>query len=629
MSSKINVAKNPLEKSQKAMDIIDLTVDSEDDEVPLQAQPQGPAAASSVAQNQPARLENSPSPIKPKTDESPEPEPHALVSCTLVSRILATLDGPNESDEADQPAAKHGKTAGLAQRRPSKRSTSPLSDSRTKKSLKMSPPDKTDSPDEKRPLASPPIRLKLTLKRHVSPEVQLPNKSTTKQKLQPAHASSSPTPQSVEQSSTRATPTTEKKLQPGASSSPNPQSVKQSSPRATPATSPGPTTSSPVPQVVIPTPSAKIRLLLKPRASKGKKKLGMSEKVYPIEKLTETKYYSLSDSTPIKTPASAQSEIELLRNYLDERLKGIKGPQVVFNIDDQKLALLSSTFGFVNDYVLLDGVTRVEPGFNSGCNCTGACDPSSCDCLFEEEEDLNTKIRTYRPSASDKDLYVLDPKFLERRSKIVECCGLCSCKGKCWNTVVQQGRQVQFEVFNAGQRGCGIRSPDPIVTGQFIDRYLGEVITGVEADAREAANQMGQSYLFALDWKTEKNDSDGEAEVDSEKGAFYVIDGQKFGSPTRFINHSCNPNCKIIPVSTTEHGDENLYSLAFFALCDIPAGTELTFDYNPFWDGSKAIDPHAVKCLCGEKKCRGQLWPNARKQGPGVRGTQKGKARVW
>lgn len=95
----------------------------------------------------------------------------------------------------------------------------------------------------------------------------------------------------------------------------------------------------------------------------------------------------------------------------------------------------------------------------------------------------------------------------------------------------------------------------------------------------------------------------------------YVVDGQKFGSATRFMNHSCNPNCKIITVSTTNHADDRLYYLAFFALRDIPAGTELTFDYNPGWDGTNKFDPSAVRCLCGEEKCRGQLWPNARKTG--------------
>lgn len=87
----------------------------------------------------------------------------------------------------------------------------------------------------------------------------------------------------------------------------------------------------------------------------------------------------------------------------------------------------------------------------------------------------------------------------------------------------------------------------------------------------------------------------------------------------------------MLPVSRT-HGDERLYGLAFFSLRDIPANTELTFDYNPGAaaasgagakdDGGGAangkgkkekIDPSAVQCLCGEKNCRGQLWPNQRK----------------
>lgn len=105
------------------------------------------------------------------------------------------------------------------------------------------------------------------------------------------------------------------------------------------------------------------------------------------------------------------------------------------------------------------------------------------------------------------------------------------------------------------------------------------------------------------------------AEYGEEYDDFYVVDGQKFGSPTRFMNHSCNPNCIIAPVYTTNHADHLVYYLAFFALRNIQPKTELTFDYNPNWDGSNKIDPNAVQCLCGERNCRGQLWPNARKKG--------------
>ncbi|KAL2006134.1 hypothetical protein VTN00DRAFT_9788 [Thermoascus crustaceus] len=172
---------------------------------------------------------------------------------------------------------------------------------------------------------------------------------------------------------------------------------------------------------------------------------------------------------------------------------------------------------------------------------------------------------------------------------------------------IQEGVRKVDESFNSGcscgricdpRKGFGLRSPDLIRAGQFIDCYLGEVITRETADKREEASKNGLSYLFSLDFLVDDED-------------IYVVDGQKMGSPTRFMNHSCNPNCKMFPVSR-HHGDERLYDLAFFSLREIPPMTELTFDYNPGWEPRK-IEPNAVKCLCGERNCRGQLWPNQRK----------------
>ena len=160
----------------------------------------------------------------------------------------------------------------------------------------------------------------------------------------------------------------------------------------------------------------------------------------------------------------------------------------------------------------------------------------------------------------------------------------------------------------------GLRSLDSIWAGQFIDRYLGEVITSKTAARREEApsGKDGHSYLFSLDWNYQIDEDDPEY---NDEGIYpYVVDGQKYGSPTRFMNHSCNPNCKIIPVSRN-HGDEFIYDLAFFAVKDISPLTELTFDYYPDWpgDAKMKVDPNAVPCLCGEPNCRKQLWPNSRK----------------
>jgi histone-lysine N-methyltransferase SUV39H len=135
------------------------------------------------------------------------------------------------------------------------------------------------------------------------------------------------------------------------------------------------------------------------------------------------------------------------------------------------------------------------------------------------------------------------------------------------------------------------------------------VISKAEAEERENLTDGShtQSYLFSLDWNV-KDDDDEDRNMK-------VVDGRKFGSATRFMNHSCNPNCKIVPVSTTNHADEYLYNLAFFANRDIAPGTELTFDYNQGEENTipTKVDPDAVPCLCGEAKCRGQLWPNKRK----------------
>ena len=66
-----------------------------------------------------------------------------------------------------------------------------------------------------------------------------------------------------------------------------------------------------------------------------------------------------------------------------------------------------------------------------------------------------------------------------------------------------------------------------------------------------------------------------------------------------------------------------VYALAFFALEDIPAREELTFDYvdkeeddsdeESVNDGNvkeleQQKDKTATKCLCGAVNCRGYLW---------------------
>ena len=163
------------------------------------------------------------------------------------------------------------------------------------------------------------------------------------------------------------------------------------------------------------------------------------------------------------------------------------------------------------------------------------------------------------------------------KPEIMECNKNCRCDKNCYNRLVQRGRTLPLEIFMTKTCGFGLRCPQDIVTGQFIDVYLGEVVTESVLVKRENAQEEGEpSYLFSLDWfNTGRNNV-----VDQSK-VFYQIDGATFGTSMRYINHSCNANCGVFPVMLQEY-DEKIYGLAVFALKDILATSELTFGLRTF-----------------------------------------------
>jgi histone-lysine N-methyltransferase SUV39H len=150
----------------------------------------------------------------------------------------------------------------------------------------------------------------------------------------------------------------------------------------------------------------------------------------------------------------------------------------------------------------------------------------------------------------------------------------------------------------------GLQSTETLEQGQFIDTYLGEVITKEECDRRASTAAKGKdSYIFTLD--------KFEADLTEDP---YEVDGEFVGGPSRFINHSCDPNCAVYAVCRDKN---NLYQydLAFFALRDIKPREELTFDYLagvPEEKDEEEINSSQkeppIRCLCGSKNCRKILW---------------------
>jgi len=100
----------------------------------------------------------------------------------------------------------------------------------------------------------------------------------------------------------------------------------------------------------------------------------------------------------------------------------------------------------------------------------------------------------------------------------------------------------------------------------------------VETDDLGEIIEETHVYMFYVDWRT-------------------TIDGAVNGNEARFINHSCDPNCK----STVENR-----RVFIDALRDIEPDEELTFDYSLEVSASSE-QKKRYACRCKAPNCRGTM----------------------
>lgn len=159
--------------------------------------------------------------------------------------------------------------------------------------------------------------------------------------------------------------------------------------------------------------------------------------------------------------------------------------------------------------------------------------------------------------------------------------------------MVQHGPSKNFklQIFRTdNNRGWGVKTLANIKQGTYITKYTGEVITKSEAEQRAITHGSKSTYLFDLDYNTDKNDS------------VYSIDATLFGNISHFINHSCDSNLDLFAV-WIDCLDTNIPTLALFASRDINAGEEITFNYMT----SVNNESRRIKCKCQSSNCRGYL----------------------
>jgi hypothetical protein len=139
-----------------------------------------------------------------------------------------------------------------------------------------------------------------------------------------------------------------------------------------------------------------------------------------------------------------------------------------------------------------------------------------------------------------------------------------------------------FAVRRSAIQGRGAFATRDIEKGERLVEYVGERISREEGDLRYDDDAMDRphTFLFTLDDDT-------------------AIDGAVRGNDSRFINHSCGPNCE----SVIE--DAHIY---IDAIKRIPAGAELTYDYHLVRPGRfLAAWRTRYECRCGSRNCRGML----------------------
>ena len=142
------------------------------------------------------------------------------------------------------------------------------------------------------------------------------------------------------------------------------------------------------------------------------------------------------------------------------------------------------------------------------------------------------------------------------------------------------GRRIQTR--RSGVHGKGVFAVQDIAEGEVLIEYVGEIISWQEAQDRHPHDPLQPNHTFYF-------------HVDEDR----VIDANFGGNSSRWINHSCAPNC---------FADEQGGRIFITALHNIAAGEELNYDYGLMLDERYTKKLKAeYPCYCGAASCRGTL----------------------
>lgn len=143
-------------------------------------------------------------------------------------------------------------------------------------------------------------------------------------------------------------------------------------------------------------------------------------------------------------------------------------------------------------------------------------------------------------------------------STSTECSASCKAGIRCQNQNFTRGISRKLQVKHFGLKGWGLITLESIARKTFIIEYVGDVINADELERRKkktVAEKASNFYFLSL-------------------GENLYIDARTCGNDSRFINHSCEPNCSLEKWTV---GSET--RIGFFAANDIPPVRILAFTH--------------------------------------------------
>lgn len=159
--------------------------------------------------------------------------------------------------------------------------------------------------------------------------------------------------------------------------------------------------------------------------------------------------------------------------------------------------------------------------------------------------------------------------------------------------------------------GRGVKVLQAVQKSAFICEFVGELVSAREVDRRERKHQKSsENRFFTFDLISEPMKMEaGETSLQ-----VTTIDAFYFGNESRFLQHSCMPNCYVDYFENLN----GILGLGIFSGVQIKKDKELFLDYtgtrkgfNNYSRKTKTIragyDSMGLACRCNRKQCYGKI----------------------